>query len=86
MGLLLIFWTVGNLLIAGGLSFWFFKTWWLALSLGGMTGLAVISGSFLIYMLYLIFKGEANFRIEGIYPASIFLYSTCLSFYYRKKV
>jgi hypothetical protein len=55
------------------------------LSMSGMFGLALVSGSFLIYILYFIIRGDEKFGIQGLYPLGIFAYSFFMFFYYRRQ-
>jgi hypothetical protein len=81
----MVLWLVGTFLLIGGYGYWTSKSWGRKVSLGGMLGLALISGSALVYSLYLIFRNELNFGFAGLYPFGIFAYSIAMFFYYLRE-
>ncbi len=80
------FWFVGLLLFLGGCAYWIRRYLWRMLSMSGMLGLALISSSFLIYILSFIFRGDEKFGGQGLYPFGIFAYSIFMIFHYGRSV
>lgn len=81
----IVFWLISALLIVGSILYLSGKPIGRLFSLLGNSGLALATGSFLIYVSYSIFRDNTKFGIDGLYPFSIFSYAVFMVFYYARK-
>lgn len=82
-----VFWLISAFLLIGSFNYLANKPSGRIFSILGMFCLALASGGILVYFSYLVFRGDDNFGIEGLYPFGIFSYSVFMAiFYLRKKI